>query len=57
MTHAVLQWDANAHIGKRPLVIAENQTYETAVVIAGMNQALYHRQIITMDELADMRQR
>lgn len=48
MTHAVLQRDAQAPI--------ENQTYETAVVIAGMNKALCHRQIITMDEFADMRQ-
>lgn len=51
MTHAVLQWDANAHEGKRPLVIAENVTAESAVIIAGMNKDQYKREIVNMDKL------
>lgn len=52
--YAVLQWDPNIPFGKPPLLIAESRTYEEAQVIAGMNQNLYHRQIVTMEELGDI---
>lgn len=52
---AVLQWNHDAPFGTIPMVIAEHMTEEQAKVIARMNTHLYHRQVITSEELADMR--
>jgi hypothetical protein len=52
---AVLEWDATAHLGTWPRVIAENMDEEAAWKIAHMNVHRFHRHVITMEELEDMR--
>ena len=51
--HAVLEWDANADFGTWPRVIAENMDETAAWKIARMNTHRFHRQVITMEELAE----
>lgn len=53
--HAVLEWDANADLGTWPRVIAENMDETAAWKIARMNTHRFHRHVITMEELNDMR--
>ena len=55
MMYAVLQWDFDAPIDQAPMVIAQNLTEEQANLTARMNMAQYHRKVITMEELSDMR--
>jgi len=53
--YAVLQWNHDAPIDSLPMVIAERLTEEQANLTARMNMSQYHRKVITMEELADMR--
>ena len=53
--YAVLEWDANADLGTWPRVIAENMDEDAAWKIAHMNTHRFHRHVVTMEELSDMR--
>jgi hypothetical protein len=55
MNYAVLEWDATADLGTWPRVIAENMGEDAAWKIAKMNTHRFHRHVISMEELSDMR--
>lgn len=53
--YAVLEWDADAPADEWARVIAEDQTEESAKVVLQICPAHFHREMITMEELSDMR--
>lgn len=54
--YAVLEWDACAPVEELARVIATDQTKENAEILLEIAPCYYHREIITMAELEEMRQ-